>query len=159
MARIIRSRKGITLVEVVICLAVVSILSTVIVSYIMQITVRTGANANNDAMRRDCTLIEIGVQQWLDAFAAESCDPDTSKLMFAGDALVGILPNGEHITVYTETVIAVAFDVMASDDNELLFCRVTCTYPKSGQEVDFSFCLSSRIGEKRGVTFDQTLAS
>ena len=157
--RTITSRKGMTLAEIVVSLAVFSVLCTIVVSCMLLITARTAANAANDAMRRDCTRIEEGLQCWLDAFAAESCDPDVSALTFVDDTLIGVLPDGNCITWNTETVRAVSFEIMSSEGNELLFCYVTCASQDGGSEIAFSFCVSSKIGEKRGATVVQTPAA
>jgi prepilin-type N-terminal cleavage/methylation domain-containing protein len=160
-----KSRRGVTLAEIMVALALVSIMITMVVSFTMLITERTQANAQNDAMRRDCELIRTGAERWLDAvelagvtITSPADEPvgtmtaGESTLEFRYGALQGVLPDGESFTMRTENVKSVEFKHMVNDTDHLLFCTVTFDDPEGGADVEFTICVNSRLGEEGGAS-------
>ena len=155
MTKTMRSRKGVTLAEIMVVLALVAIMITMVVSFVMLITERTRANAQNDAMRRDVEIIRAGAERWLDAVASTTLTADGGKvtagegvsLVFQYGSLRGTLPGGESVSMRTESVSSVSFEVMANGEDTLLFCYITCQDIETDQTITFTVCLNSHVGE------------
>ena len=154
MTKTMRSRKGVTLAEIMVVLALVAIMITMVVSFVMLITERTRANAQNDAMRRDVEIIRTGAERWLDATAPTTLTADGGKvtagessLVFQYGSLRGTLPGGESVSMRTESVSSVSFEVMANGEDTLLFCYITCQDIETDETVTFTVCLNSHVGE------------
>ena len=154
MNQTMRSRRGVTLAEIMVALALVSIMITMVVSFTLLITERTRANAQNDAMRRDVEVIRTGAERWLDATAPTTLTADGGKvtagessLVFQYGSLRGTLPGGESFTMRTESTSSVAFEVMANGEDALLFCYITCQDIETDEIVTFTVCLNSHVGE------------
>lgn len=161
MLKTMRCRKGVTLAEIVVVLALVVIMISMAVSFALLITARTKANAANDAMRRDCEMIRSTAERWMDAVAEMDVSADgatvtagTSSLAFRYGSLVGKTPDGKSQTIRTESVTSVAFEVMQSDADRLLFCHVTCKNPETDESFVFTVCVNSRLGENGGGAHD-----
>ena len=179
MSQKMRSRRGVTLAELVVVLALLAIMGAMVATFTMLITTRTRASTANDAMRRDCELVEVIAARWMDtlsaadasfeagggiAVAALPTEPVKSyKLYCENGFLYGELPAGEDIEIHTETVTSVTFEVMETVKHEikdyLLFCKVICRNPVSGDEVEFTYCVNSREGERRGATVETAQTS
>ena len=154
MTKTMKSRKGVTLAEIMVTLALVAIMITMVVSFTLLITERTRANAQNDAMRRDVEVIRTGAERWLDATAPTTLTADGGKvtagessLVFQYGSLRGTLPGGESFTMRTESTSSVAFEVMANGEDALLFCYITCQDIETDETVTFTVCLNSHVGE------------
>ncbi len=167
-----RSRRGMTLAEIMVSLALVSIMIVMAVSFVMLVTQRTRANTANDLVRQDCLKIEAGAEGWLNALAKEGAsgfsveqfvEPDEEgvkidkvlkaggfELSFSYGTLTGTLPEGE-INISTECVKTVLFEVMENDTDFLVFCRIECENTESGKSVFHTFCINPRAGEKGGA--------
>ena len=166
MFKTMRARKGVTLAEITVALALVSIMITLVVSFVISITTRTKANAAYDAMRRDCTLIESVAERWMKEVAKsgysipnssavttltakEDLDNPTSAqcdLSFSQNHFIGELPIGSIIKIRTETVKSITFDAL-NDTETMLICHITCVNPENGDEVDFHICVNPRVGD------------
>lgn len=165
MKTAIYSRRGATLAEIMVSLALVAIMITMTVSFTFLITERTKVNAAHDTMRQDCQKVQAGTEGWLTSILAldvKSISVDAEKtvtatvmeedlettytLKFSYKTLTGTLPNGKKINVRTEQVTQVTFDVMNSSSDYLLFCNVTCD-----GAPPYTFCINPRVGENGGV--------
>ena len=169
MSQKLRSRRGVTLAEIVIVIALAAILCVMVVSFSSLISARARANAANDAMRYDFMTVEAGAERWLNVFSGSetpftlnvsdgeliaSVEGDTYTLGYENGYLVGTVPEGYDVTIRTETVTSLTFSYLENteDKDYLVFCDVTCQNPESGDEVELTFCVNSHLGERRGVT-------
>lgn len=151
-----RSRRGATLAEIMVSLALVSIMIIMAVSFVMLVTKRTRANTANDLV---LLKIEAGAEGWLNALAKEGISAEEEGVLKAGEfelsfcygALTGSLPEGESINISTECVKTVLFEVMENGTEFLVFCRVECENTESGESVFHTFCINPRVGEKGGA--------
>ena len=154
-----RSRRGMTLAEIMVSLALVSVMIVMAVSFVMLVTKRTRANTANDLMRQDCLKIEAGAEGWLNALAGEKITAADEEVLKAGEfelsfsygALTGSLPEGKSINISTECVKTVLFEVMENGTEYLVFCRVECENTESGKSVFHTFCINPRVGENGGA--------
>ena len=74
MQNLSRSRRGMTLAEIMVALGLVSVMIVMAVSFTMLITRRTRTNAENDALRADCTVLEAGVEAFVNSLVAENAE-------------------------------------------------------------------------------------
>ena len=171
MKKAMKSRRGMTVAEIVVALALVSIMITMVVSFTALITGRTKANQAADAMRADCDKVQAAVKGWLDgvnlagaevtffpeegkqtasaltATVGAGEDAQTYTLKHSYAALSGNLPEEKTITIRTETVKAVEFEVMKNGSDYLVFCYLTCENPETKETVNYTFCINPRVGE------------
>jgi type II secretory pathway pseudopilin PulG len=153
-------RKGVTIAETMVALALVSIMITLVVSFVLSITKQTKANASNDAMRRDCILIESAAERWMNKLVGQPISNSTDKktltatvdsttytLKFENNAIVGTLPNGENIKFYTESVTKITFELLKNDSELLLICTVTCKYQEGENTEEFKICVNPHVGD------------
>lgn len=167
MSQKLRSRRGVTLAEIVIVIALAAILCVMVVSFSSLISARARANAANDAMRYDFMTVEAGAERWLNVFSGSetpftlnvsdgeliaSVEGDTYTLGYENGYLIGTVPEGYDVTIRTETVTSLTFSFLENPEDYLVFCDVTCQNPESGDEVELTFCVNSHLGERRGVT-------
>ena len=155
MLHTIRSRRGATLAEIMVALALVAVFSTAVFSSVILIAKHTQATAVNNAMLHDCTMIEVAAERWLDAWTENSTEFREDTPFFGDGVLYAILPDGSEITVHTETVRTFSASLLPnSDGNRLLICSVTCQNPQTEETVDYTFCVNSRLGERRRLVIE-----
>ncbi len=154
----IRSRRGMTLAEIMVSLALVSVMIVMAVSFVMLVTKRTRANTAADAVRGDLLKIEAGVEGWLNAVAEQDVtEQDTLlksgeyELSFSYGVLTGTLPEGKSVNLPAESVKTVRFKIMKNRTDYLVFCYVECENGESGEAVSHVFCVNPRIGEAGGA--------
>lgn len=175
MVKTAKVRKGVTIAEIMVALALVSIMITLVVSFVLSITRQTKANASNDAMRRDCILIESAAERWMNKISkahsngeitfvmndtaeneAEKCkvtsikdndSEETYDIKFENNAIVGTLPNEENIKFYTESVTEITFELLNNNSELLLICTVTCKYQEGDKTEEFKICVNPHVGD------------
>lgn len=160
MISAVKSRKGMTLAEILVSLALVAIIITMTASFVALITERTRVNRENETLREDRALIQSGVESWItsmlsDGYSiaisnespslyASKTGMDTHYLSF-NDKLTGTRPGGENIVLSTEKVTGISFEIIPNDSDssrKIYFCTV-----QSANEVSYTFCVYPRIGE------------
>lgn len=167
MQSALRSRRGVTLAEIMVALAMIAIMITMVVSFVFLITNRTKENAANDALRQDRQMLERGVEGWLAAVTEKGAElsftddavtatieGETYTLKFTNATLRGDLPEGQAITIRTQSVKAISFEMMTSENDptdHLLFCTVISEDQNSGEDTSYTFCVNSRVGEIGGA--------
>ena len=171
MVKTSKVRKGVTIAETMVALALVSIMITLVVSFVLSITKQTKANASNDAMRRDCILIESAAERWMNEISKAhleekftfdinvtenkvtlikkngSNETYTLEFKFENNAIVGTLPNGEDIKFYTESVTEITFELLKNDSELLLICTVKCKYQEGENTEEFKICVNPHVGD------------
>lgn len=152
------ARRGMTLAEVTVSLALVSVMIVMAVSFVTLVAKRTGTNAANEAVRRDCLKVESGIENWMNAVCGEDISAEQGvlnageyKFGFLDGAFTATLPEGENINLYTESVRSAEFEVMKNGADFLVFCRIECENSESGRSVFHTFCINPRIGENGGA--------
>ena len=160
MVKTAKVRKGVTIAETMVALALVSIMITLVVSFVLSITRQTKANASNDAMRRDCILIESAAERWMNKLVGQSIsnstdnktltatvEGETYTIKFENNAIVGTLPNEEDIKFYTESVTEITFELLENDSELLLICTVKCKYQEGDKTEEFKICVNPHLGD------------
>lgn len=160
-------KKGITLTEICVALAVLSIISLVVVSFAAMATGRGATGTDKLKFMQDIELLEATVEDWFEAVytGAGSVTKDSENpqllrsgkktLSWSGTSLYAMFPGesgGEPTTLrfQFEAITGVKFDMEASGSDELFFCTVTYVY-RQGQnkevEKHYTFCINPRVGE------------
>ena len=178
-----KNRRGMTLAEVAVAIALVSVMAVVAVSFVLFITKRVRINFTNDAVLSDCEKIESGVEAWMDVFASKDAvfkvsETDEVLIAVTGEeeyflrieerSLVGDLPNDKSITIRTDSVILVEFELIDNlvasseyfnnadvtenkghtvPDDYLLFCTVKSINKQNEKEFSYTFCVNPRFGD------------
>ena len=170
MLSTMKSRRGVTLAEIMVAIALVAVMCTMVVSFTMLMTRRTRANQISDSMRQDCQKIEAAVEGWLNTMNEEGASIDATigeertallvaekegvscTLQFSYNTLTGNLSSdaeseNKALTVRTETVAKVEFAVLNNDSDCLVICYVTCQNPETQESVEYTFCINPRVGD------------
>lgn len=155
-----------TLAEIMVCIAVVAIAITMVVSFTTLMSERTKTSRAQLEAQQDLTLIETVAESWLDRMCAlnatftlsadakaitatvvETVDEEEIEtiytLGFAYGSFTGTLPGGETITIRAERVEDVTYSLKSSSD-VLFFFHV-----QTAQKT-ISFAINPRIGETLG---------
>ena len=172
----VKSRRGMTLAEILVALGVVSVMITMVISFVLLITTRTRANSVNLTFQQDFAMVKACVEGWMNAvhegeLKAEAGDPkdgqinatavlakvdvadgqkQTLALRFRNGVLVGHLKEG-IISAHTETVTSVKFYLVVKNGEKLLFCNVIGEDPDNDNEWNYTFCVNPRVGEPGGA--------
>ena len=158
-------RRGITLSEICIVLAVVSIVSLAVVSFAAMATGRGATGTDKLKVMQDIELLEAMVDNWFNTVynSGESAVIDTGETSVNNRALyfengnLYINTDGKYQSYRFETVTKLEFEIMknAENNDEIFFCTVTYAY-RRGQNtpVDetYTFCINPRVGESIPVT-------
>ena len=165
-------KKGITLTEICVALAVLSIVSLVVVSFAAMATGRGATGTDKLKFMQDIELLEAVVDDWFDAVytgagsvTVESAEPMAKRelettsgltLQWNNGNLIAVFPaeGGEPVsrTFQFEVITDVQFEVKEnpSKTDEIFFCTVTYVY-RQGQnkevEKTYTFCINPRVGE------------
>lgn len=145
-----------TLAEVLVCLAVLAIVTAMIVSFAILMRQRVQASNTLLETQQDLSVLEATAEHWLErmteagaSFSADgntvtaTVDDKTYALSFASGSLIGTLPGGEALTVHTEQIEALDFTAQTNASGDaLFFCAVTCQADKP-----ITFAINPRAGE------------
>ena len=160
-----RVRKGSTLAEICVVLAVVSIVSTVVLSFCMMANRRSVASANRLRIMEERKMIETIVETWCESMAAEGKDislvPDSNSPLIAdadGDqctialrdgVLTATMPEGPDIQFKCDAAKTMMFNVIPNGNDVLIVCTVE--FNAIGADIinppKYVFVVNSRIGE------------
>ncbi len=166
MSKRIKNRRGATLAEIMVSVALVSVMIVMALSFTQFITQRTKANAANDAVLQDRQKTESVLESWVDILVSQGAvfsvdEGDTGLLIasageeeytlrFTSGRVTATLPNDKELNLHTETVTEINFDIMKNGDDFLLFCTVISENAYSGGESSCTLCVNPRVGERAG---------
>ena len=169
----VKSRRGMTLAEILVALGVVLVMITMVISFVLLITNRTRANSVNLTYQQDFTMVKSCVEGWMNAVHAGELETEngtedtidatavkavvdvadgvqTLSLRFRNGVLVGQLEEG-ILSAHTQTVTSVTFLLEEKDGEKLLFCNVIGEDPDNDNEWNYTFCVNPRVGEPGGA--------
>ena len=163
-------RRGSTLAEICVVLAVVSIVSTVVLSFCMMANRRAVASANRLRIMEERKMIETIVETWCDSMAAEgkaiSLAPGSNSPLIAdagGDQctialgddgmLIATMPEGPDIQFKCDAAKTMMFNVIPNGNDVLIVCKVefNAIGADSINPPEYVFVVNSRIGESINV--------
>ena len=176
MFRTMGTRKGVTIAEITVALALVSVMATLVASFVVSINERTRAADAYNANRRDCMLIESVAEWWMNEAAGKNVEIKNGAACFEANdksyTLTFDADNNEfvgtyydetevdktkEITIHTETVKEVEFEILVKrvddeDENSeiidlLLICRITCENYEGTTSKPYIICVNPHVGE------------
>lgn len=158
------NRKGVSIAEMCVVLAIVSIVALTVVSFTTMVSAQSRASATKYNAMEDMELTEAILEDWVDIMLEKntsSITPGEGSLTARVGAadysifvqelqLVAQLPGEVSRTFPLKTVKELRFDTMENTDCALYFCTVVYEVPSytgEGVERTFTFCIQPRIGE------------
>lgn len=149
----VKSRRGMTLAEIMVALGMVAIMIVMVVSFVLLLSNRTQNNNALQSIQQDRQHIQAGVENWMDAVAGQplACDGNTvtadgKTLQFAHGQLTGQLGD-TTIRFRAETVERMEFTLYRNDADYLLLCTVTARNAATEETLTYTFCVNPRLGE------------
>ena len=161
----VKSRRGMTLAELMVSVAMVAIMIVMAVSFVTLMSGHTRTSNENLSFQQDFASVKAGVESWISAAAEEGLELDkvdseyvlasiptgptgsTQTLRFQNGALRGTLPGGKTFSIYGATIAGVTFDPRPEAGDYVLFCTVT----RANSQDSYTFCVAPRVGEAGGV--------
>lgn len=163
MKRIINSRRGATLTELVVVLAVIVIASAMVVSFSSLIGGKsTISKAKLEAMQ-DVRIAESTIEGFIEGHT--NINFETNKLSsytnvvdgepqiedsiyFSRGKLVYEKAEGENTEIELENVNSITFDSLPGNDGDVIyFCTVTYEDPGHDDPAKYTFCVNPYAGE------------
>ncbi len=176
MRRSLCRKKGTTLVEIAVVLAVISIISTIVISFSLMVGRRVRVSRAKLEAMQDVKVIETIAEGWINVmrengatFTVENNmlkaeipsndDPFTLSYDSAAKTLMGTLP-GDRVpmTYISERVTSIGFDISPISPTEninpgasvLFFFHAEYSVPFMGdgsdKTFDYNFCVNPRVG-------------
>ena len=151
-----KPNKGMTIAEICIVLAVLSIVSLSIVSFAAMATGRGATSTDKLKVMQDIELLEALVDNWFNEAYTITDKPeanDENSSLIVGDKSLSWAKNGNLVidgtqTYRFETVTELTFEKMSQGDDDIYFCTVTYTYRQNkDREGTYIFCVNPRVGE------------
>lgn len=161
MKRIKNSRRGATLTELVVVLAVIVIASAMVVSFASLIGGhRNISDAKLEAMQ-DVRIAESTIEGFIESHkitlveetqitGTDEGNQNTNSIYFENKKLVykktGIV--NENIEIGLENVNYITFDSLPGNDGDVIyFCTVTYEDPGHDEPAKYTFCVNPYAGE------------
>ena len=150
------SRRGMTLAELLVALALVAIMIVMILSFVTLITGHTQTNGERLAFQQDFAAVKAQVEAWMDTNAGTELtwdnqvdDTDWYRSVKAGESVLSFQNNTLTLGSYTyrvEKIRSITFHLEENEGEYLLFCAVTGV---NGE--NYTFCVNPRVGETVGA--------
>ena len=153
----VKSRRGMTLAELIVAMAMVVILIVMVVSFVTIMTGHTRTSSENLAFEQDFAAVKAGVEAWMSATAGKELsavggtnDKIDATALKAEDKTLrfehGMLTGG-NAPIRAESVGTVTFLLQEKSGQYLLFCTVT----RADGKDSYTFCVDPRVGEPGGT--------
>jgi len=169
-----RKRRGITIAELCVVLAVIAIASTVVATFTVMVNARSAASVSKLNAQSDIKNCQIVLERWMDAMAQEDAyitadetglyathiptpeDVRIYRVHVQNEQLIAPLPDGESLSCNLLAVKEFRFSQLPEetvDRNVLYFCTVVYSVQNPmGKEVTFedTFTIRPRVGQTVG---------
>ena len=160
-----RNKKGFTLAELSIVLALVAIISAVVVSFAIMMSERTKANQYKLNLIQELDFVETTIEGFVDSVggAVAVFDDSSNGVLSAeiggnthfisfdvdGGVLTVSRPDISEYSITLETISSLSFKVVLSGNESLIIC--TATYFDNNALISQSFTVFSRVGQEIGA--------
>ena len=152
-----RGRRGMTVSELMVVLAVLTIVIVMVVSFSTMVgSTSKLAKAKLDALN-DIRLAESVIEGFieengnsLDHLDHTSLGNENNRAKFESDGNLHIYygdPNRQNLSLKLENVKSITFDTIGETD-KIYYC--TITYEIGGSDFNYTFCVNPYAGEKIG---------
>lgn len=156
-------KKGSTLAEMCVVLAVVSIVALAVVSFTTMVGARSSVSAAKLKMMEDRQLTKVVLESWLNQLTEENAvitadesglsaaiDGEVFSVTLEEDRLIADVPNGDPLSCPIHTITGITFDVMSHSGDAIYFCTAEYELPNPNGGViqrSFTFALNPHIGD------------
>ena len=159
-----RNRRGFTLTELVIVLAVLAIVSTMVISFTAMVTnSRQLSSARLDALG-DVRVAETVIESFIEKNAGAAVSDDKLSITaneksisfikgeeeLGGNLVINSATEGEdpETSVALERVTNITFDEYGDNTDKIYYC--TIKYKVGNHVFDYTFCVNPYVGESVG---------
>jgi len=173
MRKCTEKRKGATLSEMMVVLAVIAVISTIVVSFSLMMNLRVKVAGARLAAAQDLSVIETITESWIDSYMDEnatfSIDANgalvanvaggaSGTLKLDKEKLVGIIPDGTPVTCNTKNFNSIIFSFVTKDgdstvtpgEDAVFFATVTYSIPLANDQIrtyTYVFSVNPHVGE------------
>ena len=158
-----KHRKGATLAEICVVLAVIAIVSSIVLSFCLLMHYRTLESTKRLQIINEVEAVESMVEAWCDKVISQgeiivtdgnNLSTDKRSDISFRDHIFSVVTSEKSTTLECETISSVTFEVLnATDsDDQIIFCTVECILPIADGESKprtYVFCVNSRIEAAR----------
>jgi prepilin-type N-terminal cleavage/methylation domain-containing protein len=160
-----KNRKGFTLSELCIVLALVAMVSTIVISFCPIMNKRSAISRARLDIVNEVNAVETLIEKWVDKMSEQGAvfgkAEDGSLVATVNNADYGAtfvngefkasVPDGDNeMTFATTRIESMAFDLVSEDGDTIFFCTATALLTQvnsDAKEEKYTFCVNSRIGE------------
>ena len=164
----IKQKRGFTLSELCIVLALVAVVATIVTSFCLVVHQRSVISSARLNIVNEVNVVETFVERWVDKMSEKGAtfsiaedgtltatlDGVDYEATFSEGVFNGAVPSGENGMTFTTTSIdSVVFEVESQNGDTIFFCTATALLPQvngDAKEEKYTFCVNSRIGESFG---------
>ncbi len=154
-------KKGATLIEITIVLAVLAIVSTMVVSFSVFLSARVNTSVKANSLMQDVVSIKATLESWVEDLTNEeatfSCeDSSTLKatangneycIVLADNVLSATMPSGEDLSIKVEVVNALTFNVVENDNQTQTLFICKAFYWADNKLQYFSFTVNPFVND------------
>ena len=164
----IKQKRGFTLSELCIVLALVAVVATIVTSFCLVVHQRSVISSARLNIVNEVNVVETFVERWVDKMSEKGAtfsiaedgtltatlDGVDYEATFSEGVFNGAVPSGENgMTFSTTSIDSVVFEVESQNGDTIFFCTATALLPQvngDAKEEKYTFCVNSRIGESFG---------
>ena len=161
----IKQKRGFTLSELCIVLALVAVVATIVTSFCLVVHQRSVISSARLNIVNEVNVVETFVERWVDKMSEKGATFSIAedgtltatlegvdyKATFSEGVFNGAVPSGENgMTFSTTSIDSVVFEVESKNGDTIFFCTATALLPQvngEAKEEKYTFCVNSRIGE------------
>ena len=156
-------KKGSTLTEMCVVLAVVSIVALAVVSFTTMVGARSAVGAAKLKMMEDRQLTKVILESWLNQLTEENAvitadenglratvDGEVFSVALEEELLTAAIPDGDPLFCPIHTLTRLTFDSMSHAGDAIYFCTAEYELPNPSGGViqrSFTFALNPHIGD------------
>lgn len=163
-----QQKKGFTLSEVCVVLAVVGIVSAIVTSFCIVMHHRSNMSRARLDIVNEINVVETYVERWVDKMYENGAEFSINegvltatigtvdyKATFTDGVFNGEVPADETMTFNTMRIESLEFDCAKNEGtgDKIFFCTATALLPQvngEDKQEQYTFCVNSRIGESFG---------
>lgn len=163
-----QQKKGFTLSEVCVVLAVVGIVSAIVTSFCIVMHHRSNMSRARLDIVNEINVVETYVERWVDKMYENGAEFSINegvltatigtvdyKATFTDGVFNGEVPADETMTFNTMRIESLEFDCAENEGtgDKIFFCTATALLPQvngEDKQEQYTFCVNSRIGESFG---------
>ena len=151
-------RKGVTLAELSVVLAVVAIISTMVISFIVLLSGRVDSTTQKVNLNQEITVVEKAVESWVDSLVKDGAtfsqdgkavlDGNEYSFSFSDDSLTFDLPQNQTLSCPVKQIQQLFIETKTNGNKTLFICKA---FFYSGNQPDsITFTVYPFVGTTLG---------